>query len=404
LLTVSPLRGRTKDPDEACAQAVDLARRAAEELAGAARVGDYVTATPDGDRVVTHLFRCLDPAYKGWCWAVTVARASRGKQVTVSECLLLPGPEAILAPDWVPWRERLRPGDLGVGDILPAPPDDARLVPALALDGDDGLTDWGETEWAVPGTVPVDVVPVPVEAVGPAADGAALEGTAAADADGEATATADTGAEATAAAADADGEATATTDTGAEATAAAADTGAEDTGAVATAPGAAASPAAASGDAASGDAASGDAASGAAASENPAGPEPEPAPLETVPGRARVLSAIGRDDAALRWYTSEHGPKTPLAHAAPGLCSGCGFFVRLAGPLGQVFGVCGNAYAPDDGRVVSADHGCGAHSEAIFPPTADQPLRPVIDELGYDLVDMPGVSVEETVFEPLEHK
>jgi len=391
---VSPLRGRTKDPDEACAQAVDLARRAAEELAGAARVGDYVTATPDGDRVVTHLFRCLDPAYKGWCWAVTVARASRGKQVTVSECLLLPGPEAILAPDWVPWRERLRPGDLGVGDILPAPPDDARLVPALTLDGDDGLTDWGETEWAVPGTVPVDVVPVPVEAAGPAADGAALEGTAAADADGEATATADTGAEATAAAADADGEATATTDTGAEATAAAADTGAEDTGAVATAPGAAAS----------GDTASGDTASGAAASENPAGPEPEPAPLETVPGRARVLSAIGRDDAALRWYTSEHGPKTPLAHAAPGLCSGCGFFVRLAGPLGQVFGVCGNAYAPDDGRVVSADHGCGAHSEAIFPPTADQPLRPVIDELGYDLVDMPGVSVEETVFEPLEHR
>jgi hypothetical protein len=30
------------------------------------------------------------------------------------------------------------------------------------------------------------------------------------------------------------------------------------------------------------------------------------------------------------------------------------------------------------------------------PPTA-----PMIDELGYDLVDLPGVSVEETVFEPL---
>ena len=26
---------------------------------------------------------------------------------------------------------------------------------------------------------------------------------------------------------------------------------------------------------------------------------------------------------------------------------------------------------------------------------------PVIDEFGYDLVDLPGVSVEETVFEPL---
>src|ERR1019366_3392396 len=49
---------------------------------------------------------------------------------------------------------------------------------------------------------------------------------------------------------------------------------------------------------------------------------------------------------------------------APGPCAGCGFFVRLGGPLGQVFGVCANAYAPDDGRVVSVDHGCGAHSES----------------------------------------
>jgi hypothetical protein len=39
----------------------------------------------------------------------------------------------------------------------------------------------------------------------------------------------------------------------------------------------------------------------------------------------------------------------------------------------------------------------------VFPIGADQPLRPVIDELGYDLVDRPGVSVDETVFEPLDH-
>ena len=130
MLIVSPLRGRTKEPDEACAQAVELARRAAEDLGGAAMVGDHLSVTADGDRVVTHTFRCLDPAYRGWCWAVTVARASRAKNVTVSESLLIPGPEAILAPDWVPWRERLLPGDLGVGDLLPAPPDDARLVPA----------------------------------------------------------------------------------------------------------------------------------------------------------------------------------------------------------------------------------------------------------------------------------
>ncbi|MEV4007186.1 DUF3027 domain-containing protein, partial [Actinomadura sp. NPDC049753] len=31
------------------------------------------------------------PAYVGWRWAVTVTRASRAKNVTVSECVLLPG-------------------------------------------------------------------------------------------------------------------------------------------------------------------------------------------------------------------------------------------------------------------------------------------------------------------------
>ena len=321
LLTVSPLRGRTKEPDETCAQAVDLARAAAEEMAGPAGVGEHLGTTADGDRVVTHLFRSEDLAYRGWCWAITVARASRSKYVTVSESLLLPGAEAILAPDWVPWRERLRPGDLGPGDLLPAAPDDARLVPMATLDGDDGLTDWGESSWAVPG--------------------AELAGLATAEEDEDAVDAAD-------------------------------------------------------------EADDGDVPDGAAAARAAAEARASAVP-DTVPLRARVLSAIGRDDTALRWYTSEHGPKTPLAHAAPGLCASCGFYIRMAGPLGQVFGVCANAYAPDDGRVVAVDHGCGAHSEAVFAPSAERPLRPVIDELGYDLVDMPGVSVEETVFESLEH-
>jgi Protein of unknown function (DUF3027) len=287
LLNVSPLRTRTREPDEVCAQAVDLARGAADELAGAGGVGDYLGAEADGERVVTHLFRCLDPAYRGWQWAITVARASRAKTVTVSESLLVPGPEAILAPQWVPWRERLRPGDLGVGDILPAPADDERLVPTAALQGDDGVEDLTE--------VASEVAGLAEPAVG------------------------------------------------------------------------------------------------------------VPVPADLSPCRARVLSAIGRDETALRWYDGEPGPRSPLAHAAPGLCRACGFFVRLGGPLGQVFGVCANSYAPDDGRVVSVDHGCGAHSEAMLPTMTGQPSVPVIDELGYDLVDVPGVSVAETVFESLEH-
>jgi hypothetical protein len=239
-------------------------------------VGDHLAADADGDRVVTHLFASLLPGYVGWRWAVTVARASRSKLATVSEVVLLPGPDALLAPEWVPWRDRLRPGDLGVGDLLPAPPDDERLVPVVAGEGDDGLLDW------------------PAEA------------------------------------------------------------GAE------------------------------------------SGREPEVT-------QARVLSAIGRDATAERWYEGDHGPHTPLARAAPAPCASCGFLVRLAGPLGGVFGVCANAYAPEDGRVVSVDHGCGAHSEAARGHGAEPVVPPIIDELGYDLVDQPGVSVDETVFESLDH-
>ena len=80
----------------------------------------------------------------GWRWAVTVTRASRAKLVTVNEVVLLPGPDALLAPEWVPWRDRLRPGDVGVGDLMPVSPDDERLVPVVAGEGEDGLQDWAD--------------------------------------------------------------------------------------------------------------------------------------------------------------------------------------------------------------------------------------------------------------------
>ena len=281
-MTVSSPRTRSKEPDLAAAEAVDLARAAAVAVAGPERVGEHLGVQAESDRVVTHLFDCLDPAYAGWQWAVTVARAPRSKTITVDETVLLPGPGALLAPPWVPWHDRLRPGDLGVGDLLPAPPDDERLVPLVTLEGDDAVTDWYY-----------------------------------------------------------DGE----------------DAGDE---------------------------------------QGPAEPAELPAP-----GRSRVLSAIGRESASARWYSSEHGPRTPLAHAAPAQCVSCGFFVPLSGELGRLFGACANAYAPDDGRVVSADHGCGAHSESVTWPATARAISPVIDEFGYDLVDLPGVSVEETVFEPL---
>ena len=136
LSPVTPLmRNRT---DAVAAAAVDEARAALLEEVDAADVGDHLGAEADGDRVVTHRFECRMAGYVGWHWAVTVARAARQKRVTVDEVVLLPGEEAIVAPEWVPYRERIKPGDLSPGDLLPVADDDPRLVPTYSF-GDDPL-------------------------------------------------------------------------------------------------------------------------------------------------------------------------------------------------------------------------------------------------------------------------
>ncbi len=260
---MSSARTRSPVADPACVDAVELARTAAEETARPGQVGEHAGTQADADRVVTHFFTCRDPGYLGWFWAVTVARAARAKAVTVDESALQPGSAALLAPEWVPWRERLRPGDLGIGDLLPTPARDERLAP--------GLTEAEE------------------------------------DMDRQLV-------------------------------------------------------------------------------------------WELGLGRARVLSREGRDDAAERWYSGESGPSAAIAEAAPAQCSTCGFFVPLAGALRSVFGVCANELAPDDGSVVSADHGCGAHSEAVVVAAEPEP-GPEPDLEGEP---SPG-SVDEVTSEPLGH-
>jgi hypothetical protein len=236
---------RSGTPDALCAAAVEVARTAAIEVGGST-VAEPVGLVVDGDRLVTHLFASTERAYVGWRWAVTVTRAARAKIVTVDEVALLPGPEAVLPPAWVPWSERLRPGDLGVGDLLPTEADDDRLVPAYAAGDDPDLDDLA---W------------------------------------------------------------------------------------------------------------------------------------ELGLGRIRVLSLLGRDEAVQRWYDGESGPAAKIAKAAPARCSTCGFLTPVAGAMRQVFGVCANEYAPDDGRVVALDHGCGAHSEALVISSTPVPAAPVVDEL-----------------------
>jgi hypothetical protein len=238
---MSPTATRTRAterPDSVLADAVDIARAAVIEEAGTGWVGDHLGVEADEERVVTHSFACLDPGYVGWRWAATLTRASRAKTVTVDEVVLLPGDGALLAPAWVPWQERLRPGDLGVGDILPTTVDDDRLVPTYAA-GDDPVVEEVANELGL--------------------------------------------------------------------------------------------------------------------------------------GRVRVLSPIGRDDAVDRWYAGDRGPEAPIAKAAPATCGTCGFWLPISGSLRGFFGVCANEFAPDDARVVSADHGCGGHSEGlVLSPTPER--------------------------------
>jgi hypothetical protein len=132
-------------PDLRLAAAVALARTAAEqdaaEVAPAGAVGSHVAAHADGPGAATHLFEANYPGYRGWRWAVTVATAGPDDPVTVSEVVLLPGPDALVAPEWVPWDQRVRAGDLGVGDLLPTAPGDPRLVPGYLQSDDPSVED-----------------------------------------------------------------------------------------------------------------------------------------------------------------------------------------------------------------------------------------------------------------------
>lgn len=137
---MSPARSTAraaKGADAVLVAAVDLARNAILEQSPADQVGEHEGTEADGERVVTHHFTCTARGYSGWRWAVTLARAPRARHATVSEVVLLPGPAAVLAPAWVPWADRIAPGDLGDSDVLPYRPDDPRLEPGFEATDDE---------------------------------------------------------------------------------------------------------------------------------------------------------------------------------------------------------------------------------------------------------------------------
>ncbi|MEZ5131445.1 MAG: DUF3027 domain-containing protein [Mycobacterium sp.] len=120
--------------------AVEQARRAIVEFSGET-VGAYLGVTFQDEAAATHRFLAVMPGYQGWQWAVVVAACPGATHATISEVVLVPGPTALLAPPWVPWEQRVRPGDLGPGDLLAPLPDDPRLVPGFVATGDPLIDD-----------------------------------------------------------------------------------------------------------------------------------------------------------------------------------------------------------------------------------------------------------------------
>jgi hypothetical protein len=123
--------------------AVDLARSALDGVAEPGSVGEHLEMVMDGERVATHYFACLTPAYLGWRWAVSVSRAARQKVATICETNLVPGAVSVLSPQWLPYAERIAPGDLSAGDILPFRADDPLLVQGFEATGDDDVDQVG---------------------------------------------------------------------------------------------------------------------------------------------------------------------------------------------------------------------------------------------------------------------
>lgn len=85
----------------------DFARNALIEATSKSKVGNFIEVIEEGEGLATYLFENNQKGYVGWRWSITVFQLDESSPVTVSELLLMPGPDSLVAPDWVPWSERL---------------------------------------------------------------------------------------------------------------------------------------------------------------------------------------------------------------------------------------------------------------------------------------------------------
>jgi len=107
--------------DEASYTAV--AKAALLELTPENTIGD-LTGHVEEDGAITVTFAARMSGYPGWHWTVSVAQVE-GSEPTALEVELMPGNGALLAPDWVPWSERLAEYQAAQEALEPASEEDS---------------------------------------------------------------------------------------------------------------------------------------------------------------------------------------------------------------------------------------------------------------------------------------
>lgn len=327
----------------------DIARAVAMDVADEPeQVGDVVNAIELGDNVTDFRLAADVRGYEGWQWSVTLYHDAEVGTWTVNESSLVPTDDALVPPAWVPWKDRLEPTDLAPTDSIGTDPDDPRLEGGFrktepvagASAGEDGTS----TETAGQAEKSAETA----EQAEPAEPVAEKTQDSAENAENAESADSSESAEST--------EVTESTET-AETQETAVTEATEETA--------------------------------EAAKAEAQAQQTDEIVEEFALSRRHVLSPKGRAQVAKRWYEGPRGPKALSTKTADGnLCSTCGFFVPLKGELNLMFGVCANKWSPDDGRVVSVDHGCGEHSE-IEPPEPSHlwvQSKPAYDDFHIDVI------------------
>lgn len=305
----------------------ELARRVALSVAADSdEVGGLVGRTLIGDGVWDYRFASAIKGYEGWQWSVTLYRDEDADTWTVDESSLVPTDAALQPPAWVPWKDRLLPSDLSVTDVMGTEPDDPRLT--AGYKPAQASHQNSQVQQNPEDDNPADDEEGQQESSPLVGDGADQE------TDGVVFRLADRPSE------EKDVHEQESND------------------------------------------------------QIPLGAQTSSDDLDEAVDRfaltrRHVMTAEARTATAKRWYEGQHGPKSLSTRTAKGkACETCGFMIPLAGDLGTMFGVCANRWSPDDGRVVSLDHGCGEHSE--IEPQEESHLwvqsQPAYDDLHIDVV------------------